>query len=244
MNRFFLNTLFVIFLSISGLMNFATAANKFSHESEASIVSSVGNSPFETYNFKTTNDYEWIKNEVVFGGHYQLGTIGDAQTEVARNWDISAKVSRDIDKVLKGFLGAQIEGDRFAGYTERNNLDIGFVWKHIDTDIEKFRSELSFRQTNELTLDGNINKDSKVRLYTQYEDKLNENVRYKFWVEYLPNFTTPNDYMLNFEPSMQVTLSSIFSLKLSYKGMYDNQPAISTRKYFDAFYSTSLIAKF
>lgn len=243
--RFFLSYLtFAFFLSLISISNYAQASNKFSHESEASIVASAGNSPFETYNFKTTNDYEWAQNEFIFGGHYQLGTIGDAQVEVARNWDFSGKVSRDIDKVLKGFLGGQVEGDRFAGYSERNNLDLGLVWKHIDNDKEKFRSELSFRQTTELTLLGEINKDTKVRIYSQYEDKINENVRYKLWVEYLPNFTTPNDYMLNFEPSIQVTLNNIFSLKLSYKGMYDNQPAVATRKYFDAFYSTSLIAKF
>ena len=220
------------------------AVNQLSHESEVSIVASSGNSPFETYNFKTTNDYEWTQYEINFGGHYQLGTVGDTQTEVARNWDVAGNFTKNIDKVLKGLIGAQIEGDRFAGYSERNNLDLGFVWKHINTDIVKFRSELSFRQTVEVPLEGSINKDSKMRLFLQYEDKLNENVRYKVWVEYLPNFTTPDDYMLNFEPSLQVTLSSIFSLKLSYKGMYDNRPAISTRKYLDAFYSTSLIAKF
>jgi putative salt-induced outer membrane protein len=219
--------------------------NRFAHESEASIVAATGNSPFETYNLKSTNNYEMKRQEIVFGGHYQLGTIGDDKIEIARNWDVNAKYARTIDKVLEGFLGGQVEGDEFAGYSERNNIDLGFVWKHVNTDDRKFRSELSYRHTVEVVIDGQgINEDNKLRLYSLFEDKVNANVRFKFWLEYIPNLTTPEDYMVNFEPSMQVTLSKILSLKLSYKGMYDNLPAIAERRYFDAFYSTSLIAKF
>lgn len=220
------------------------ALNKFSHESEASIISSVGNSPFETYDLKTTNNYEIFDQEFIFGGHYQLGNFGNDKVVIARNWDFNIKGSRVIDQVVEGFFGAVVEGDEFAGYSERNNIDIGLVWKHINTDQTKFRSELGYRQTVETPLEKPARKDSKIRIYSLYEDKFNENVRYKLWFELLPNFTTPNDYMVTIEPSVQVTLTRIFSLKVTYKGMYDNMPAISSRVNYDSLYSTSLIAKF
>lgn len=215
-----------------------------SHESEASIIASQGNSPFETYNLKTTNNYELFDQEFIFGGHYQLGTINSSKIEIARNWDINLKASRVIDSTLEGFFGAVVEGDIFAGFSERNNIDLGLVWKHLNSDQTKFRSELGYRQTVETPVGGPSRKDSKIRLYSLYEDKLNENVRYKFWFELLPNLTTPDDYMITFEPSLQVTLTRIFSLKVSYKGIYDNMPAIDSRLNFDSLYSTSLIAKF
>lgn len=229
-----------ILLCVNSISSFA----KFSHESEASLISSTGNSPFETYNLKTTNNYEIFKQEFIFGGHYQLGTIDTSKIEIARNWDFNVKAARNIDKVVEGFFGAVVEGDRFAGFSERNNIDIGLVWKHINTDEKKFRSELGYRQTVETPVGGSARKDSKLRIYSQYEDKFNENVLYKFWIELLPNFTTPKDYMITFEPSIQVTLTKIFSLKVSYKGAYDNMPAVDTRINYDALYSTSLIAKF
>lgn len=222
----------------------AISLGKLSHESEASIISSAGNTPFETYDLKTTNNYEIFNQEFILGGHYQLGTFGDDKTVIARNWDFNVKASRVLDKVLEGFFGAVIEGDEFAGFSERNNIDVGLVWKHINTDITKFRSEIGYRQTIETPIKGDVRKDSKLRIYSLYEDKLNNDVRYKLWFELLPNFTTPRDYMVTFEPSLQVTLTRIFSLKVTYKGMYDNMPAISSRVNYDSLYSTSLIAKF
>jgi putative salt-induced outer membrane protein len=86
--------------------------------------------------------------------------------------------------------------------------------------------------------------DNKARLYNEFNHKFSETVQYKFWLEYVPNFTQSKDYLVNAEASLTSILTSMFSLKVAYKGMYDNLPAVSGYKNYDYATTTSLVAKF
>lgn len=234
----FLQLLFVISLPSYGIDN-------FTHESEFSSVTSRGNTPYETYNTKTNNRIIVdSKHDVTFGGHYTYGTINDEQLEIARNWDVNTKYLTAITNKTYAFLGLVVEGDEYAGFSERNNIDLGFNTKYIDRDDFKLYFDYGYRQTVEIPIEGETRKDQKLRFYGKLEDKLNESTSYGLWIEYIPNLTTPEDYMISFEPSLRVAINSILSLKVSYKGMYDNMPAIEQRKYYDEIYTTSLLAKF
>jgi putative salt-induced outer membrane protein YdiY len=218
----------------------------FTHESEFSSIRSRGNTPYETYLTKVSNKLVIDKmHDVTFGGHYSYGSIGDNEVEIARNWDINAKYLSAISVKTYAFLGAVVEGNEFAGFSERNNIDLGFRTTFIENDDITLSTEYGYRQTVEVPTDGSkTNKDQKVRLYGKIDEKLTQSASYAFWVEYIPNFTRPEDYMINFEPSLRVAINNIFSLKVAYKGMYDNMPAIASRKYYDENYTTSLLAKF
>jgi putative salt-induced outer membrane protein YdiY len=237
------NTLLILLMIFSSS---SFAFENFTHESEASILASKGNSPFAIYNLITRNNFKIdSQHEATLGGHYKLSTINDEEFEIARNWDINAKYLVAISKKTYAFLGGTIEGDEFAGYSERSNIDVGAEYKFINTDDYKMIFQYGLRQTVEVPTDSSgANKDHKARLYTRIDDVINSNSDYAFWIEYIPNFTTPDDYMINFEPSYRISLSKVFSLKLSYKGIYDNVPAIESRKYFDSYYTTSLLARF
>lgn len=222
------------------------AIDDFTHESEFSSISSRGNSPYESYLTKTCNRVIYDKmHDITFGGHYSYGTISDAQIEIARNWDVNTKYLTAISKKTYVFLGGVVEGNQFAGFSERNNIDLGLTIKYINRDNFKIYLEYGFRHTVELPI-GNTNtrKDQKLRFLGKVDKSISTNASYGFWVEYIPNLTTPVDYMVNFEPSLRVVINSIFSLKVAYKGMYDNRLAIASRKYYDETYRTSLLAKF
>lgn len=223
----------------------SSAIENFSHESEFSSVASRGNAPYETYNTKTFNRVVIDKmHDVTFGAHYSFGTIGDDQEEIARNWDVNAKYLTAFTKKSYLFLGGSIEGNEYAGFTERNNIDFGVNTKYINQDSYKIYFEYGYRQTIEVPNAGDIRKDQKLRLYLKIDDKLTQNSNYSFWIECIPNLTNNEDYMINFEPSFRVSINSILFLKVAYKGMYDNLPAIESRKYYDELYTTSLLAKF
>lgn len=235
---FFLQLLFVFSFP-------AYSIDDFTHESEFSSVTSRGNTPYETYNTKTNNRIIVdSKHDVTFGGHYTYGTINDEQLEIARNWDVNAKYLTAVTKKTYAFLGLVVEGDEYAGFSERNNIDLGFNTKYIDRDDFKLYFDYGYRQTVEIPIEGETRKDQKLRFYGKLDDKLTESTSYGSWIEYIPNLTTPEDYMISFEPSLRVSINSILSLKVSYKGMYDNMPAIEQRKYYDEIYTTSLLAKF
>jgi len=245
-----------IILAISiACLSFSVFA-KFSHESELSIIQAGGNTEMETTNLKTTNREQIGANAATLSGHYTQGqsttTLDDGTTEKkenARNWDIQLRFDHDLSKRIDLFTAVQYEGDEFSGYKQRENYDLGAKYKLINTDDLKSNIELGYRYTTERrTTRNEENRDilyfNKGRIYYDIAHNLNKQVSYKFWTEYIPNFTKYKDYQILFEPSLSVVMTDIFSLKVSYKGIYDNVPNKEGNKYLDWIYSTSVLAKF
>lgn len=79
-------------------------------------------------------------------------------------------------------------------------------------------------------------------MYFEHE-KINEKFSYKFWPEYIPNFTTLEDYQIAAEPSISVILDKNFSLKYGVRYNYDNLPAEGAVRE-DRVSTLSLISKY
>lgn len=220
-----------------------TAHAQLTNESEYALVYVGGNSEVQTQNAKTTTNYAWDLNQIKFGGHYTYGETGNGVS--ARNWDINFKYGRDLSSQVTLIFGEIIDGNRFTGLNARYNSDVGANYYYIKSDLRKFFSEITYRYSIEDRYDPILNTyDHKARLYNEYFDKFSETVTYKVWLEYIPNFTDGNDYLVNGEVSLTAILNSVFSLKVAYLGLYDNQPAIEGIKNYDFLSSTSLVAKF
>lgn len=169
--------------------------------------------------------------------------------ESARNWDVKAKYEHTLTKYIDGFLAIQYQGNEFSGYKQRENIDLGAKYILKNTDKTQSFFELGARYTIEMkVVRDDKNEDvfnfSKGRLYYEIVHKKSEDLSYKFWIEYLPNFTESEDYLITYEPSVAFILSNTFSLKTAYKAMYDNLPNIEGNKYTDYTFTTSLLAKF
>lgn len=238
----------IFFLFLISLSVFA----KFSNESEFSLIEASGNSNLETYNLKTTSSFKTEKREYTFGGHYTLGETEDTNgtmVESARNWDVNAKYVQDLTHTHKtaGFIGIKVEGDKFAGIKRRDNTDLGAKIKIKDEDKEKTFVEISYRNTIERLIKANSKGEDRLtfdkgRLYLEYKKDL-QSFSYKFWIEYLPNFTTSEDYQISAEPSILVKLDQTFTLKYSILINYDNLPAENAVRE-DRITAMSIIAKF
>lgn len=231
--------LLIVLLGLLSLDSWA----QFTHESELSLVQTGGNSDVQTNNFKTTNLYKWVANQVKFGGHYIYGETENGVS--ARNWDVNGKYERVLSPHLSLTAGEIIEGNKFTGIKARYNSDLGVKYYYIKTDLKNFFSELGYRYSIEDRYEPLPNTfDNKARLYNEFSHKISETVQYKLWLEYIPNFTESNDYLINGEASLTSILNSVFSLKVAYLGMYDNRPAFLGFKNYDYMTTTSLVAKF
>ncbi|MBT4789956.1 MAG: DUF481 domain-containing protein [Halobacteriovoraceae bacterium] len=245
------------FLVLLLLPTMTFAESKFSNESEVSLIQTGGNSSVETYNAKTKSTWEADKSIYVLAGHYTLGTSENKvdntneteKVESARNWDAQFRYEQVLTNVLNGFLAVQYEGDEFSGFKQRENLDVGA--KYFITKTEKTNSftEFGARYTIEKKLvRDDDNKDilnyTKARLYYEIAHKKSSTLSYKFWIEYLPNFTESEDYLITYEPSIAYVLSDTFSLKTAYKAVYDNKPNVDGNDNTDYTFTTSVIAKF
>ncbi len=227
----------------------------FTHESSISIVQTGGNSTAETYNVATDNTYKPGTRDYHLYGNYTLSYADDPDVEdspkeeTARNWKAGGDITQDLTKKLGATLGQNYEGNTYAGYKQKDNSDIGLKYQFFKTDKVKLSTEVSYRYTVEKRTerddDGrDVFYFQKGNITVNYSQKLNDQVSYKFWVQYLPNFTESEDYQVNFEPSITVTMSDILSLRVSYKGQYDNKLNPGVEEYLDHTTTTALVAKF
>jgi putative salt-induced outer membrane protein len=217
---------------------------EFSHESEVSILSSGGNSELSTWNLKSRNDYKLEKSIFQLSGHYTYGEA--AEVESARNWDAKLGYERILKKDWRGYLTQQVEGDKFKGIDTRFNTDIGAGLVLVDREKHKIKTELGYRYTVEKYRNSTTGSENfqKGRAYVENDHQLTETLFFRVWMEYIPNFSEGSDYMINGGSSIQASLTSIFSLKVSYEGNYDNMPSLTSNRKYDYQYTTSLIAKF
>jgi putative salt-induced outer membrane protein len=219
------------------------AIAQFTTESELGYISSGGNANLETTNAKTVNKYSWDKYKTTFGGHYTYGETSDSVT--VRNWDLNGKLERVVHDRLSVFFGEVIEGNTFVGIKGRYNSDIGAKYYYIKSDAKNFFTELGYRYAVEDRYSPLPDTfDNKARLYNEFNQKVSETFQYTLWLEYIPNFTDGRDYLVNGEASLLSILTSVLSLKVAYKGMYDNLPANRTLKNYDHLTTTSLVMKF
>ena len=255
-----LKMIFIVLFMISFVAGSYAAESVIKNETELSLIQSGGNSSVETYNAKTEFSLKKVKRAYSFGGHYTLGSsdkvLDDGKkekSESARNWDAHTRYEQDISKRFSGFLGLQFEGDEFSGYKQRENMDLGAKYSLTKNDKVNSFLELGARYTIERKVNRDKDGDdvfryTKGRLYYEFARISSEALSYKLWAEYIPNFTESKDYMISFEPSLVYFLSSTFSLKTAYKGVYYNQPSIdkfdNRNEYLDYTFTTSLLANF
>lgn len=221
----------------------ALALAQLSNESELALVKTGGNSEVQTTNAKTTNIIKLEKKQHKFGGHYIYGETKQAVS--ARNWDVNYKYEHEITDKVSYYLGEVLEGNRFTGIKTRYNSDAGAKYYFIKTDLKNYFGEIGYRYSIEDRYAPAPNTyDNKARFYNELNHKISETVQYKFWLEYIPNYTDGRDYLVNGEASLTSILNSVFSLKVAYLGMYDNLPVRPGLKNYDFTTTTSLVAKF
>jgi len=249
MKLILLSTLFIITSAMS------QDAKTFSHESALSIVQTGGNATAESYSASTNNLYKPGTREYRFYGDYTLSYADDPEIEgtdveeTARNWQVGAEMTQDLNERLGANIGQNYEGNEFAGYKQRENSDIGLKYSLVKTDKVTSSIDLGYRYTTEMRVsrdeDGkDIFYFNKANLVFVRKQQLNESVSYKFWLQYLPNFTEADDYQINFEPSLTVKMNTNLSLRVAYKGQYDNELNPGVKEYLDHTTTTSFVAKF
>lgn len=214
---------------------------QYSNETELTSVVNGGNSVQNTFNFKSINAYAMDKNTVKLGGHY---TYGKADGELnTRNWDVNTRYERAFTDQKSVFAIVQREENIFANLEYRWNYDFGASVKFLKTKEQELKGEAGYRRTLESSPSGEKVSGTKARIYAEYSRQHNESLYFRLWVEAVPNFSIQDDWQLSFEPSANVTLTNIFSLKLAYLHRYDNLPLLDSKKS-DYTYTTSILARF
>ncbi|MBT7609758.1 MAG: DUF481 domain-containing protein [Bacteriovoracaceae bacterium] len=231
----------ILFFLLSFIIFSANA--EFKSEDSASITLTGGNTEFESYALKSLNTFKKDKRSYKLNGGYNYGESSKVRS--SENWNIELRYDYALSDHNSLYLGEVAEADRFSGIRRRYNTDLGFKYTFIKSDHIHFLAELGYRYSIEQNIDQTIAllKDSKGRVYLEGSKTLKSNIKGKFWLEYLPNFSRSQDYLINLEPSLLISLTSVFSMKTAYLWKYNNGPSVGTGKH-DYNYTLTLISNF
>lgn len=231
-----------LLLTLVALAPFTTFS-AVENESELGIILSKGNSDSESVTLKQTTSYKWeeVNAFKMFGRALQTKT---KNVENARYWTLGARYDRNLSQDFGWYFGVVSEGDKYAGYDQRYNSDLGAKYIIFKNEMNDINLELGYRYTLENPMVGENKKSHYTRAYTEASQKWTEGVSTKLWLEYLPNLTTGSDYQINTEASISASLNNVFAIKTSYLLRYDHLPSVGATTKTDSLLTTSLVAKF
>ncbi len=214
----------------------------FRNESSLSIVASNGNSRNQTFNAVQKNGYRYEGNTLKTEVLYLRSQSAD--TESARNWGAGLRYERLLTERLSAYIGQGLINDRYAGIDLRYNSDIGARYNLYSTDVFTWAAEAGYRYMSEHRVEPPDVFESLGRLYTETNWKFSETASTGLWIEFLPNFSRPEGYMVNAEVSLNSFLTSILSLKVAYLVKLNNEPPPTAPSKYDTLISTALVANY
>lgn len=228
-------------ISVSFFYHTSLAASTINGEAEAGLITVSGANESESYNAKAKAAYTQEANIYTAAGRY-LRTNSNG-VESARNWEAGLRYERSLYEHFGVFVGQKAESDVFNGYIQRDSTDAGLKYSFIKEEKMAWFAEAGYRYQTVLPTTGDITHSNLGRLYTEVSKSLESNLTFKYWAEFLPNFSNTEAYLANTEASANVMINSIFSLKFAYLLQYQNQPVV-IGKYTTSTTTINLLAKF
>jgi putative salt-induced outer membrane protein len=154
------------------------------------------------------------------------------------------RYERAFSETWSLFLAQGVESDRFAGFMQKYNSDLGAKHFFRKAAALTWFGELGYRYSRERLLDSSHDNKQQARVYTEAQRAWNEAVSSKLWLEYLPNFTRWGDWELNGELSTSAALNSVLAMKVAYLAKFNHEPNPPARHQLDSLVTTSLVARY
>jgi putative salt-induced outer membrane protein len=247
-----------IFIALALVLTAASAQADWETDTELGFVSQSGNTNQENTFFKTKATKEVDKNAYTIEGSY-INTTGEVQVattdvRLAESMTAGLRYVRTVSEKLGVLGGALWEKNHFQGFENRYSGDLGVKYTIMKTEDISFINETGYRYRKQFEYlpgdgQGPSTESDFARVYFEYKNKITKTSRFKLWVETLYDVSDSENIEVNFEPSIDVAIGEMFStsvkpaqvsLKLAYKGMYDNVPAAAGLERYDSIVSTTI----
>ena len=220
----------------------------FTGEAEAGAVMVSGNNESDSYSTKGKLVYTLDKNIFTASGRYlkteTKANAAASKEETARNWEAGLRYERSLNDWFSVYAGHKAESDIFNGYLQRDSSDLGLKYFLSKSDVNTWFVEAGYRYQKLMPIPGSTTYSTMGRFYTEYARKLDQTLSFKYWIEYLPNFSESEAYLVNTEASLNVMINQIFSLKLAYLVQYQNVMPAGSETYTTKTSTVNLVAKF
>ncbi len=172
--------------------------------------------------------------ELVGKGEYAWGKVKDQVTEEYEQTADRGQVSGQANLFLieDGFLYGRSEYsyDKIKDLSRRLDSGVGFGYNVYRSGETYAALEAGAAYIDSKYEDGQRDHGIFLRLAQNGALKINERVTFIESVEYKPKFEDFNDYLLNVEAALRVSLLGNLYFQLTVTDRYDNQPAAGTKR--------------
>jgi putative salt-induced outer membrane protein len=231
------------------LLHNVIAWAQYSNESEVGQTTTGGNAESQLVNFRQLSKYTINNKEFKLEGRYLYGEANEKLN--VRNWNVKLTYTHNLTERFGFQASQQAEGNPFQGYYERFNTDMGGVYHfrkpkpERKDDYTRLEVGLRYSKENRIRFDPNFDSSiAQTRTAYVFSRKLNQHVIFKEELEMVGNIQSPGRFQASNTMSVQASLNSLFSLKITYILRYDDYLPSQNLKPLDYIYTTSLLAKF
>jgi hypothetical protein len=219
------------------------------NETELGQTASGGNSETLSINLQQKSTFIVGNEKYILKGSYVYAKSGEVL--IVRNWSASTRIDHTTQKKLDLFLGVDVNGNKFTGFKERFDIDLGakhYFTKPIDNeDKNLFYIELGLRYSkeNRVVHDSGFNDEIvQGRLFIEYQNQINKSFYMDYTLENIGNLEHPGRYKGIFTASLNSYMTKFLTLKLTYGASYDDYLSSQNLKQLDYTYTTSILASF
>ncbi len=205
---------------------------RWSDVAEFSYVDTGGNTDVQTMSLNNTLKYGF--SEDLTGTWNVKALTGETDGErTAKRYSTALRLSFKFSDRFYTLTEASWFRDRFAGIDDRYVVGVGLGYALVAGPKHSLNLEAGLSYTAEDYLDGAGKDDNEYaggRLFAKYAYNFTERNVFSQFVEFLPDFSYSDNYMVNAETALVSALNSFLSLKTSYTINHDNVPVEGNRK--------------
>lgn len=174
------------------------------------------------------------------------GTMGFETN--ARNFQAKARFDHFFSHRHAGFLSTAFRWDTFAGLNARVQAQIGYQYNFIRETNHRLFTEVGYDFTFDdvvrsgippMPVDDTIPYHS-ARLFLGWDNQLSDDVKFKTGLEALMTVDVPEDWRLNWDNTLNVSVGSRLQIELKFTVLYDHQP-VQDRRATDTRTTASLV---
>ncbi|WP_413557790.1 DUF481 domain-containing protein [Bdellovibrio sp. HCB209] len=209
-------------------------------ELDAGVLAVRSKNNTQSINTNLDASYDFGKNTLsIYGGYLKTSTQG---TDSALHWLGGARYDYEFMPQSRVFLDYNSEADPFIGYVQRNNESLGYSYIVYQKQNLKWWMDFAYLHSKTDVVRSGTIYESKAFFATYTSWKFTKDWSLDGWFQLIPNFTTPDQDMINYQFSVTSIMNPWISLRGAYLVRYIEQPYLRDR--YQTLTTLSLVSSF
>lgn len=221
----------------------AAELKKFSDQAELSYVETRGNTEAATLSCKNSLKVNFSEKT---SATWKIAALNGQSDGVrnAENYRTELRGDYLLTTRWYAYFNGGWEKDAFSGLDSRFYIGPGSGYKLLAGPIHLLTAEAGLNYVSEEDTSSTGKDFLAGRLFSNYEFAVTATNRFSQSLEYLHNFEESDAYNIKAETALTSTLSSRYSMKVSYTVKYDHRPEPAALEHTDTTLTAALVADF